>query len=158
MSQLRLLAITLFVMCMGVLTFAQESTTGAGDNAGAEQQVKQLEQQVRSAVLKGDTSVLEQYLADDYVGISPDGQQLDKSQSIQSLKNGAVKYSAIDVSDDHVRVYGDTAIYNGTANVKMTADGQPHNGQMRATIVWVKQSGQWKRASFQATRVMSDMK
>jgi len=137
---------------MGVLTFAQ---TGASDNSGAEQQVKQLEQQVRTAVIKGDTSVLEKYLSDDYVAIAPNGQEMDKTRSIQDLKNGTVKYSAIDVTDDRVRMYGDTAIYTGHASVRMTVNGQPQPGEVRATIVWAKQNGQWKRASFQATFVQT---
>jgi ketosteroid isomerase-like protein len=152
MSDLRALATAFLVMCMGVLTFGQMA---ASDNAGAEQQVKQLEQQVRTAVIKGDTSVLEKYLSDDYVAIAPNGQETDKSRSIQDLKNGTMKYSAIDVTDDRVRMYGDTAIYTGHANVKMTVNGQPQPGELRATIVWVKQGGQWKRVSFQATPVQS---
>jgi ketosteroid isomerase-like protein len=152
MRQLVALGTAFFAMCMGVLAFGQ---TGASDNAGAEQQVKQLEQQVRNAVLKGDTSVLAQHLSDDYVGIAPDGQVLDKNQSIQNLKNGTVKYSSIDVTDERVRMYGDTAIYSGSADVKMTIDGQPQNGKLRATIVWAKQNGQWKRVSFQATPVQT---
>ena len=152
MNPLRVLATAFLVMCMGVLTFAQ---TGASDNSGAEQQVKQLEQQVRTAVIQGDTSVLEKYLSDDYVAIAPNGQEMDKTRSIQDLKNGTVKYSAIDVTDDRVRMYGDTAIYTGHANVRMTVNGQPQPGEVRATIVWAKQNGQWKRESFQATFVQT---
>jgi len=155
MSQLRLLAVALFVVCMGTLTFAQESTTGASDNAGVEQQVKQLEQGLRDHVLKGDTSMAEQYLADDYVNINAAGQMLDKSQTIQAVKTGAVKYSSIDVTDERVRVYGDTAIDNITSNTKLTVDGKDRSGQYRTTIVWVKQNGQWKRVSFHSTRVQS---
>lgn len=109
----------------------------------------------RTAVIKGDTSVLEKYLSDDYVAIAPNGQEMDKTRSIQDLKNGTVKYSAIDVTDDRVRMYGDTAIYTGHANVRMTVNGQPQPGEVRATIVWAKQNGQWKRASFQATFVQT---
>jgi ketosteroid isomerase-like protein len=154
MRVLRVFAVAFFVMCMGVLTFAQEAAkTGADDNASAEQQVKQLEEQVRTAVIKGDASVLQQYLADDYIGVAPNGETADKSQSIQELKNGTVKYSAIDVTEQSVHMYGDTAIFRGRANVKMTVHGQPQSGDVRATIVWVKENGQWKRVAFQATRV-----
>jgi ketosteroid isomerase-like protein len=158
MSQLRLLAVALFVMSIGVLTFAQESTTGVGDKAGIEQQIKQHEQQLRDHVLKGDTSMAEQYLADDYVNINAAGQMLDKNQTVQAVRTGVVKYSSIDVTDERVRVYGDTAIDNVTSNTKLTVDGQDRSGQYRTTIVWVKQNGQWKRVSFQSTRVLSDMK
>jgi len=128
------------------------------DNASVEQQVKQLEQQIRSQVVKGEVSGLDQYLADDYVSINPAGQLFDKGESIQMIKTGRVKYTSIDVKDERVRTYGNTAILNGLANTKLTVDGQDRSGDYRVTIVWVKQNGQWKRVSFQSTRVLSDMK
>jgi hypothetical protein len=159
MKQFRLFAAAFFVMCMGVLTLAQEATNPpANDNAGVEEQIKRLEQQLRDHVLKGDTSVAEQYLADDYVNINAAGQMLDRNETIQAVKTGRVKYSSIDVTDERVRIYGDTAIDNITSNSKLTVDGQDRSGQYRTTIVWVKQNGQWKRVSFQSTRVLSDMK
>jgi ketosteroid isomerase-like protein len=150
------LATTFLVMCIIGLTFAQEATnTGASDSAGAEQQVKQLEQQIRSQVVKGDTSGLQQYLTDDSVIIGADGTMSNKNQSIADIRTGKVKYSSIDVKEERVRTYGDTAIFNGLATVKLTIDGQDRSGDYRVTIVWVKQNGQWKRASFQATRVQT---
>jgi len=87
------------------------------------------------------------------MGIGPNGDAADKSKTIQELKDGTVKYSAIDVTEENVRMYGDTGIYNGRGNVKMTINGQPQTADVRVTIVWLKQNGQWKRVSFQATRI-----
>jgi len=67
--------------------------------------------------------------------------------------DGTVKYSAIDVTEENVRMYGNTGIYNGRGNVKMSINGKPLTADVRVTIVWVKQNGQWKRVSFQATQV-----
>jgi ketosteroid isomerase-like protein len=153
-----MLAAAFFVTCMGVLTFAQQgASTGASDSAGTEQQVKQSEQQIRDSVLKGDTSALEQYLADDYIGINPLGMLVDKNQTLQSIKTGKVKYSSITVKEERVRTYGDTAIYNGLAAAKVTLNGQDQSGDYRVTIVWIKQNGQWKRVSYQSTRVQTQM-
>ena len=121
--------------------------------AGNGKAVAELEEQVRKAVIKADTSVLERYLADNFVGIGPNGIADDKSHTIQALKDGTVKYTAIDVSEENVRMYGNTGIYNGRGNVKMTINGQPLTADVRVTIVWIKQNGHWKRVSFQATRV-----
>lgn len=79
----------------------------------------------------------------------------DKNHSIQMLKDGTVKYTAIDVKEERIRMYGNTAIYNGLANTKVTVNGQDHSGDYRVNIVWAKVNGQWKRLSFQATPVMS---
>jgi ketosteroid isomerase-like protein len=136
-------------LSLGSAAWSQEKKTGGG----TEKTIVGLEQQIRRAVIKGDTSILEQYLADDFVGIGPNGDAADKSKTIQELKDGTVKYSAIDVTEENVRMYGDTGIYNGRGDVKLTINGQPQAADVRVTIVWLKQNGQWKRVSFQATRV-----
>jgi hypothetical protein len=139
----------IFTLSLGSAAWPQQKKAGVG----TEKAVAGLEEQMRRAVIKGDTSILEQYLADNYVGIGPNGIKDDKSHTIQALKNGTVKYSAIDISEESVRMYGNTGIYNGRGNVKMTINGQPLTADVRVTIVWVKENGQWKRVSFQATQV-----
>jgi ketosteroid isomerase-like protein len=139
----------IFTLSLGSAAWSQEKEAGGG----TEKAIVGLEQQIRRAVIKGDTSILERYLADDYVGIGPNGDAADKSKTIQELKDGTVKYSAIDVTEENVRMYGDTGIYNGRGDVKLTINGQPQTADVRVTIVWLKQNGQWKRVSFQATRV-----
>jgi hypothetical protein len=139
----------IFTLSLGISAWPQQKKAAAGTENG----VAGLEEQIRIAVIKGDTSILERYLADNYVGIGPNGIKEDKSHTIQELKDGTVKYSAIDVTEENVRMYGNTGIYNGRGNVKMTIHGQPLTADVQVTIVWVKQSGQWKRVSFQATQV-----
>ena len=139
----------IFTLSLGSAAWSQEKKAGGG----TEKAIVGLEQQIRRAVIEGDTSILERYLADDYVGIGPNGDAADKSKTIQELKDGTVKYSAIDVTEENVRMYGDTGIYNGRGDVKLTINGQPQTADVRVTIVWLKQNGQWKRVSFQATRV-----
>ena len=64
-----------------------------------------------------------------------------------------VKFEAIDESDMKVRVYGDTALVNYTANIKGHFGDTDISGQWRVVRVWVKRKGQWQTVSFQATRV-----
>jgi ketosteroid isomerase-like protein len=118
-----------------------------------EQTIRNLQEESRKAALQGDASFLEKYLADDYVAIDPDGAIITKAQSIQDVKSGAVKYESIDVHDTKIRTYGNTAIVDSLATVKLTVNGKPISGDYRATFVWVKQKGTWKRVSFQATAV-----
>ena len=126
----------------------------AKDSGGSvELQIKTLHEQSRQAALKGDAGFLEKYLTDDYLGIGDDGRPITKDQNLQMLKSGAIKYEAIDERDVKVRVYGDTAIVSALASVKLTVDGKSIRGDHRATFVWVKQEGNWKEASFQATRI-----
>jgi len=64
-----------------------------------------------------------------------------------------MKYESIDVSDEKVRVYGDTAVVNSTANIRAHMGQREISGAYRIVRIWVKRSGQWRSVSFQATRV-----
>jgi len=140
-------------------TKASKETSGRGMTAAeqiyptVEEQIKALQEESRKAALKGDASFLEKHLADNYVGVSGSGAQVTKDQAIQELKSGAIKFESIDVRDTKIRVYGNTAIVDSLASLKMTSNGKPINGDYRATFVWVKQKGSWKRVAFQSTRV-----
>jgi len=138
------------------MTAAEE--TGESKGGTVEKQIKALHEQSRQAALKGDIRFQEKYLANDYVGIGGDGSILTKDQAIQMLKSGDIRYEAIDEHDVKVRAYGDTAIINAMATLKMTAKGTPITGDYRATFVWIKQNGNWKEAAFQATPVIAEAK
>ncbi len=129
-----------------------------GFKGDVEQQIKTLQEQGREAALKGDTSFQEKYLAADYVAITGDGRMLTRDQAIQMRKSGAIKYEAIEPRDTKIRVYGNTAIVNSLASLKLTANGKPISGDHRLTFVWVKQKGNWKMSSFQSTPVAAEAK
>ena len=127
--------------------------TSKDSGTSVEQQIKTLHEQRRNAALQGDAGFFERYLADDYLGSREDGRLITKQQEVRMVRSGAIKYEAIDERDVKVRVYGETAIVSALASVKLWVNGKPITGDQRATFVWVKQEGNWKLASFQATRV-----
>jgi ketosteroid isomerase-like protein len=115
--------------------------------------VRKLAQQQREAAIRGDASFEEKYLLPDYVGISPAGAITTREQSAARLKSGDVKLEKIDVSDERVRVYGNTAIIAGLVQVKGSFKGQAFEQTSSYTRVWIKQKGEWKLASFQETPI-----
>ena len=117
------------------------------------EQIEKLSDEGREAALKGDVSFLENNTADDYTAIGGTGNVMSKSDAIQMRKSGDVKYSAIDVSDKKVRVYGDTAVLTATADLKGTVKDKDISGKYRIGQVWVKQGGKWKIAHMQSTKV-----
>jgi hypothetical protein len=175
MKSMRIIAPALVAVCLLVAALAwsqggnppastkeSKQTSGHGmtaveqtgkDGGTVEEQIKALHERSRQAALKGDTSYLEKYLADDYVGIGGDGKMFTKAESIQMRKSGAIKAQSIDERDVKIRVYGNTAIVNALAFVKVTVDGKAISGDHRATFVWIKQKGSWKEVAFQVTPV-----
>lgn len=147
MKQYCVLLLALVVGC-SLLALSPKSKESGG---GVEKAITQLEDASRDAALKGDPSWAEKNLADDFVRIMTDGRVLDKQQFIDNFKK--TKFEAIDFTDRKIRVYGDSAIVNTTANVKGTTDGKDISGTNRATRVWARVKGQWKLVNFQSTRV-----
>ncbi len=120
---------------------------------GVEEQIKKLSDEGREAALKGDTSFLENNTTDDYINIPGAGVVLTRSELIQMRKNGDIKYSSIETSDQKVRVHGNAAILTATADMKGTVKDKDVSGKYRISQVWVKQGGKWKLAHMQSTKM-----
>ena len=118
-----------------------------------EEQLKKLETDRAAAVVKGDVATLEKQTSDDYTLINMNGQMSDKSQMVDAFKSGQTKLTSDEVSDMKVRVYGNTAVITGKADVKGTLGGKDVDGQIMFTRVYVKKSGNWQSVAFQQTRV-----
>jgi hypothetical protein len=121
-------------------------------SGGVEEQIKKLSDEGREAALKNDTSFLEKNTTDDYTFIGGTGVVLTKPEAIQIRKSGDVN-SAIDTSDQKVRVHGNTALLTFTANVKGTMKDKDISGTYLSSQVWLKEGGNWKLAHMQSTRV-----
>jgi len=147
---------TLFVtlagcfVCASLASPAQATTTNPKDQEII-REILALERQSKDAALNRDAGFVERVLADDYLAIGPLGQVITKSDTITARKNSQLHYDSIDMSDVVVRLYGNTAIVTGRADVKGKDLGEDFSGPYRFTRVWVKRNGQWLAASYQAT-------
>ena len=128
--------------------------TGKSSDGNVEQQISELSDQVIQAQLKDDTSFFEKYLADDAAIIHGDGTVWTKAQEIENLKSGTLKYETIETRERKIRVYGDTAVVTFLIFFKGAVSGKPYSGDLRRTMVWVKQKGNWKTVAYQVTRVV----
>ena len=136
-----------FVACLSV--FGQSKGRG-GD---AEQSVMRIEKEMLAAVLKGDPSASERYLADTYVFTGTYGDVEDRAQSINDLKSGDLKLRSASLDDTKVQVYGDTAIVTYSSNDKGTYKGKDISGKTRWTDVFVKRNGKWQLVATHGSRV-----
>ena len=121
--------------------------------ANVEEELKKLETDRAAAAAKGDVATLEKQTSDDYTFINLYGQMSDKSQMVNNFKTGRTKLTSNEVSDMKVRVYGNTAVITGKADVAGTMAGKDTKGQIMFTRVYVKKSGSWQSVAFQQTLV-----
>ena len=116
----------------------------AQSKAGTEEAVMRIERELLSAILKGDASANERYLADTYVFTGPDGMVENKAQAIADLKSGDLKLQSASLDDAKVQVYGNAAVVTYSSNDKGTYKGKDISGKTRWTDVFVNHSGRWQ--------------
>jgi len=117
-----------------------------------EQEVRQMIQKYRSALLQRDIPVLEKIWADDYVFVNASGEVLTKAQRLSNLKSGATSLDSINEEENiTVRVYQNSAVVTSRVTLKGQYSGKQISGQYRSTLVWVKGPAGWQLVSNQLT-------
>src|SRR5437660_3117472 len=117
-----------------------------------EQEVRQMIQKYRSALLQRDIATLEKIWADDYVFVNASGEVRTKAQRLSNLKSGATSLDSINEEENiTVRVYQNSAVAMSRVTIKGKYSGQPTGGQYRSTHVWVKGPEGWQLVANQLT-------
>lgn len=106
-----------------------------------------------AAQIRKDDAVLEQVLSDDLIYVHSQGQTDGKAPYIQSIRDGKLRYDAIDVQDETIRIYGNTAVVNGVCLVKATSNGETIHTRLRYTDVYVRKGRQWQMVAYQSMRL-----
>jgi len=140
-----------FVGILSVLCCSVFAQSKGRPSAGTEQAVMGIERELLSAILKGDSSASERYLADTYVFTGPDGTVENKAQAIADLKSGDLKLQSASLDGAKVQVYGDTAVVTYSSNDKGTYKGKDISGKTRWTDVFVHHNGRWQLVASHGT-------
>ena len=111
-----------------------------------EQEVTQLADTWATAELQGDTTFLEKLLAEDFIGVGPLGFLLTKQEWLARHESGDMKYTAHTLDEVRVRAYNEAAIVIGRLIQQAAYRGNPINAQLRTTLVFIHQHGQWQLA------------
>jgi ketosteroid isomerase-like protein len=111
-------------------------------NAAAVQEVEALERQRFAAQVSKDYAFLEKAFADDLVYTHANGKQNDKTEYLQSIRDGKSVYDKIDVENINVRAYqgGTVAVVNGQITIYQPnkPDGSPNVAHIKYVTTQVK--------------------
>ena len=116
-------------------------------------EIESLEAQWRTAVLQNDVATVNRLLADDYLGINPNGTLETKADALALRRAGTTKISSIDPINMKVRVYGDTAVVTSQVQLEGHDGERDISGRYHYTRVYSHRSGEWKVVSFEASRI-----
>jgi ketosteroid isomerase-like protein len=134
---MRLFALSALAACLTVSTAFAQSNPPDPD-------LKKVVGALAAAQRAGDDQTWGRYTTDDFLVVEPDGVVKTKSERMAEIKGrtqqgAAPAPTAPAPTEDKWRMYGTTAI----RTLRTTIDNRP----TRVTMVWVKQSGDWKAAS-----------
>jgi ketosteroid isomerase-like protein len=121
-------------------------------------EIENLESQWRAALMQNDVATINRLLADDYLGINPNGTLETKADALAQRRAGTTKISSIDPINLKVRVYGDTAVVTSQVQVQGRDGDRDISGRYHYTRVYSRRSGEWKVVSFEASRIPAGSK
>jgi ketosteroid isomerase-like protein len=121
-------------------------------------EIENLESQWRAALMQNDVATINRLLADDYLGINPNGTLETKADALAQRRAGTTKISTIDPINLKVRVYGDTAVVTSQVQIQGHDGDRDISGRYHYTRVYSRRSGEWKVVSFEASRIPAGSK
>jgi ketosteroid isomerase-like protein len=133
-----LFVIMICVLCFGSLSVLAEE---AGQKE-AEAYIIKSEREWAESVAHGDVSVIERILADDFVGVDPDGKQYGKASMVADTREAPKVFVSNHVNEVKVRFYGDAAVAQG--NEWERRAGSPKRGRFVWTDTWIRRNGKWQ--------------
>jgi len=133
---------------------AQTAGPRADSNPAAETEVKALISKMAAMIVQGDWDAYAQRLAPDYLRTGYDGQVENKDEALAHLRDPQRKIIIMEMEpDQHVCVYGETAISNAEFTISVRESGHVKTHRVRMTDVLVKHDGQWYAIAEQATAI-----
>lgn len=128
------------------------SSDGFGQIAAT---IRGQEKKWQAAIKNGNVDVIEELLADDFVGTSSNGRTASKSTMLATLRRDKNTYQTARVSGMSVRSPSPgVAVVTGVATeTGLTADGKKFRASRRFTDTWVERGGRWKCVASHTTEL-----
>lgn len=117
----------------------------------SDQEIRQLDDDVRQAMLLRDVTALEHFCSPDFVVTNPFNQIRNRQQMLEAVAAGTINHSIFEREIEYLRTYSDTAVVMGRETVI-------DNGttiHRRYTDIWMRQDGRWQMIARHANRIPS---
>ena len=99
---------------------------------------------LRQAQLSGDVSALDRLVDDALVFTGPDGAVYGKADDLDAHRQGWVRITRLEPSDERVQRFGRVAVVSVRMEMAGTFKGTPFAGPFRYTRVWCERPDGWR--------------
>jgi hypothetical protein len=120
----------------------------------AEDAVAAVEQRRIDALLTADINMLDGIIDAHCTHIESDGISRTKARFLEDVAQRAFSFDLFEIEENHIRIFGETAIVAGTYRNIVRVRGQRNPMKhARHLRVYVHRSGSWKLVAHQATEI-----
>lgn len=149
----RMLTTAAFILAVSSFAITQNATSNK-----LEQELRQVEQQITEASVRGDKATLDRLIADDFLR-SYQATTSTKADWLRGLPNP--KYAGLlketeTLSDVQVRDYGDVALMSYISKIVAQISASEATSQWRMTDIYRRRNGQWQLAARHETSITLD--
>ncbi|WP_398476725.1 nuclear transport factor 2 family protein [Tardiphaga sp.] len=117
------------------------------------EEIAELEERRRKAMLDADIAVLDEMFADDLSYTHSNAVMERKALYLERLAAKHYDYRELNFLDQDIRVTGDAALITGRMTGEVVIAGQFRQLNSRTTVVWTRQHGRWQMLTFQSTPI-----
>ena len=116
----------------------------------SEKEILGLEDKRFAAMVGEDFRALEALVHDDLIYTHSSGVVDTKSSWLESMRARKTRYHKVAPAERKVRLYGDTALVTGRADIEAEVGGQPKSLRLVYLIAWTKTPQGWKFVAWQS--------
>jgi ketosteroid isomerase-like protein len=147
------IAVVTSSLALGQTSRSNKRRAGQAGDAEARRQVLATDDRRVDALRRADVAPLRQIYADDYTLVTPAGIIQTKSDQINDLTSGQLRYKKIEVTERAVRVYGDVIVVLSREKTDIVRAGQQVGGDIRVTRIYKKFGPQWRVIATHASAI-----
>ncbi len=112
------------------------------DYAEAEKYIKRAEKEWAESTATGDSNVIRKNLADDFIGVNPDGNQYNKETMVKETANAPKNFLSNHLNDVKIRFYDHFAIAQGDETWVKRSDSS--TARFVWTDTWIFRNNKWE--------------
>lgn len=116
-----------------------------------EQAIRETLNELMTALNDNDVDTVGRIYANDYVIVLADGTITTRTQRLDAMKSGDLRYDSLVFENLKIRQYGDAAVANYSVTGKAISPDGEQAANSHATVVLVKNGGRWQVVSSHLT-------
>ena len=135
----------LLLLALNAIAFAQTKD---------EKEVAAAVEQLRTAMINAEKTVLENLAAEKLSYGHSSGVLDDKKSFVDKIVSGASNFESIELVEQTISISDDVAIVRHVLNAKTNDAGkEPGEIHLRILLIWQKEKGSWKLLARQAVKI-----